>query len=849
MARELQIKPNETLAHLVYHLFGSAKELKEDIDNWRFAGGKKGMPAKGALMAIFRESFGTDLSKWKNGKGRNPNFPTSYTRRLINVFSNVDVAKGELKETGSLQNLAAIHEFWNDSKSTELQEVRKELQAFLSIALTAQSERIKKSADETARKLLTDLDAERVKYGEHKADSSGIRELVLPDFHKVEGEEFVELGRQYLRGRAPTPMTAVNVAVNRKDVPVVWNAAMNHEIVVVHGPIGEGVSTILLQVSEQALKAGRRVFYCSTPLALENIEHVVNWSEQPIIVVDGIESLESLPTWLLGFSGDKCGCVCLGTRTRHLRDLTHPIRSRNYYTYPVARLEESDVKPFVEAILFFGASPAGISADYVKKLFQSGLASQHGYAGLWPAQYQATKGELLDNRVKKLLESADDETKLIMAIISLLNGMHNFSNLQYLPKAYTDFMICLVYALDLSSEGIEKCSKVIVELPVTWAGEVKMPGGLGYSAIQNNPVLEFRHPTLTDAVFRWSFGAKHKERGIDRFWRWSFYGPILETISQLRANGAVRSAFAVVKQMARDYDYALRRKGELVKKLTMGAEFSKHGDIILHVVEKFEALFFAEIGELHWLSRNLNVIKAEVHELHQRQGDPQEADLCKSFALLALVNAEEEHDAEILFEVAELSRRNLWSGEGADSKELDWRKLNETAVIVSADNRKLKAKCTFLWRLIVFGDISDFERVNELVLATDYFKQPLFDSERLTQLRILLSRARHGLVQGEAISLPFESYDSALLGSVQAIYREFWRELVTFRKNFPKDPVWNGSFKGQIGGVVNSVLDDWKVDCERNQSLWNPDIVKLVNQVINDDTASLNQFVDAFVAA
>jgi hypothetical protein len=148
------------------------------------------------------------------------------------------------------------------------------------------------------------------------------------------------------------------------------------------------------------------------------------------VIIDDAHLVSKLPPWLLNaFPDEPIPTLLLGTQTRKraqvaklFQDAGRPIKE-----WRLPRIRANASAPFIKLIVEYRAAPEGLDSNEIARLFNDGLQRPGGLSGLWPAQFQATRGALLDDRLGTLVSGSAPAARII-SIVAFYGGASMFSN-------------------------------------------------------------------------------------------------------------------------------------------------------------------------------------------------------------------------------------------------------------------------------------------------------------------------------------------------------------------------------------------------------------------------------------
>lgn len=656
-----------------------------------------------------------------------------------------------------------------------------------------------------------------------------IKELSLKDF--TIRADFDDRAIEFLQGRSPTLDTAIHAAVPRSIADDIVRLATRFDILIVHGAIGEGTSTVLMQSALQALKDGRRVFRVIHADSLLTGCEMLPWTDRPFVFLDNAHQLTELPRWLhYADSDQQFGSLILGTQTRRRSHLSGLLagcsRSRREIRIPAVRPEHADT--YVELIERYRAAPKELSRERIGELFRSGLSLRHGLAGLWPAQYQATRGMLLDQRLHELVGSVAPHVRQVLSMLAFAGFVTN--TLKSPPP--TSFMI-LKTMLDTLEPDMDKaffnrCVEALLELPTILDGELKSEYSSEDARHHKNFALEFRHPALTESIFRWCFGAADLARGEFNFAKWPLYSAFACALPE-GSNSADWTAYSILRAMQKDVDWDYNARGELRRRLT-DENNPRIGDHILSAISAVKAIYGARMADGGGLSRRLNILEARAltHEGRVRSLD--DLTRAKDRIDAALANAFDEDDYTVLRQAASLAQEINYVKQyqiRGETTQVDWKTLIVVAEILEerdSKTRPTKAARDFLNLLLKEQDSKHLNDLLSVINRSEFLTSDhVWGKHRLSRLRSILNWVRRREPYGPTYLIPKCGLNPTSITSIQSIYCAFWRELNRLEKTdstFRNNATFHKSPETLVGNIIKCTFEEWLEDFEKDSGSW-----------------------------
>lgn len=519
-------KPSPQLAETVRALFASARFL-ESNGKWRFPGGKKGGPSTTEVHGVFT-GLHASLSRW-SGQERpadGPDFQLNFTNRLIAIFSgDRQNARGDPDRSDDFD---AVLLFWREEPVIQdrVKSVLETLKEYRGALIGTQK---KIGLGKTRERLRSLSQLGVLQMGPWDSAPLSTKDFALDE------ATFSERARAYLRGAEPTFPVAHHAAVDRQaEVRRICNLIRDGAgTIQVCAPIAEGVTTTLMQTAFALVAAQPDcpVFWCARDL-FENEPRVL--AARHVVIIDDIQDADDVPAWLRTYNTRSPQSVMiLGCRQLASRRIARSISSK------VFRVRLNTVKPeyaqrYVSRILRCGA--ADDPTQNLVELFVDALS--HHDAGLFPAMYSATRGELLENRYSRLVQSMENTDPRLDALANLIfcDALRTSTRDQ--------IKVPTVPILEAMSDQIEPRSAAhlvrneIAKLVDSFEGEVR---------IRSQGLLEVRHPSITHLLYRWIFGsAQLTFQGERRRSQWDFYKRLGVALINLRGPLGLSEILALV---------------------------------------------------------------------------------------------------------------------------------------------------------------------------------------------------------------------------------------------------------------------------------------------------------------
>lgn len=569
-----------------------------------------------------------------------------------------------------------------------------------------------------------------------------------------------------------------------------------------------------------------------------------------------------VPEWLAQtLPHDVVGCIVFGTQTRRRHDLLQRLRSgctRQILDLRLSAVRPGGVKPFVDLIVKFKAAPEQLERQRLEALFVDGLVQPHGLSGLWPAQYQTTRGLPLDLRMQELLSAFDMDMKRAISTIAFLNYCSHLSKDTRFPNATMGLVRQLIQNLYFDDRATGAAIASVPKVLTRMDGEMSSAEASGDIGQLNNSPLELRHPALADSLFRWCFGAAVTGRGEFLFNKWPYYGAVIRALADEPSDSMARSAYAVLGEMNASARHDYKTNSELTARLK-DKEHPKVGDWILSTIGDTETAFGSIFTDGGGLSRRLTMMKSFVLISDGRHGGkaPSSVDRDAAAELLkaCLPAAIDEKDDTVLRYAADVAQkiRFTYVPSPPQSGTKDWRGLIERAdelESVRSNARPTRAIRTYVRLALDDHDPKQRETLQKILKRAKILESDQWESKRLETLFSILKWFRRDRVGGPQYLLPKRGA-KASMSSIQGLYIALWRELRRLDKSDPsfrqllafsstQDATW-------MALTISGILNRWLVDFEEEDDCWPEGVIDLVEKA-RDDPRKWLSFIESYDA-
>ncbi|MCS3762244.1 P-loop NTPase [Bradyrhizobium centrosematis] len=684
--------------------------------------------------------------------------------------------------------------------------------------------------------------------------TAGLRKLEVSDFEVQATEEFMEAARRFLKGDLPSPRTAVHAAVERADSKRAFAISEQSLVVLLHGPVAEGTSTILLQVACQAVSSGRDVFALDAQHAEAAGETILRF-KRPLVVIDDANLLKALPSWAKRLF-ESNGCLLLGCQSRYVGNVRRLFDRRIVNLQAISRISSDDAPVFVQQIQKFRASDID-DPSRIRLLFENGLTLGQGLGGLWPAQYQATRGLFLDRRIEALLDGSPEFLRAV-SVIAFAGLVCEQSEIRRPTKR---IVRRLLSELDLDDQAKLLGIDALGSLPTELNGEFRHEFSAEDFSTSSDAPFEFRHPSLTECIFRWVFGANDQERGRFVFDKWRYFLPLVRAIQAVRVSDSrtLEEAYSVLGQMRAMFLSDFRAGGELQRHASREGQ---PGDLILQAIQEARSAFAPSLSDGSRYSRRVDMLEARVRMIQGRSA-PDDIERANERVQVALATAWAEEDDELLRAAAFFAQnpRAVFSVKRANVEvKADWKILIEEAERIESRRSKGHRTAPLRASMEYFQMLLDTDKglpVDQWLTAitgaaarAQFLSSTEWDSSRLQNLRRILKIVRHESKTKLKVThlIPLGSAKAAFPTGVRSIYRETWREL---RRRYKTEASFHEMVKLHPGrpklleGIVGSLIDNWIHDERAEFGDW-PQGTKEGLLAVQADRDKLPEFASSF---
>lgn len=645
--------------------------------------------------------------------------------------------------------------------------------------------------------------------------------MSLADFAAPSDDALKNVAWRFLCGDPPTPVTAVHAAVRREEIGSVLEQCQEpSRIVILHGPMGEGTSTAVLQAAHQAVSTGRAVLRIRDQVQVEGASASVATATAPLFIIEDDHDLSHAPGWTSGLM-DCGGTLLIGTQTRRLERVKALFNPKNVRTMPLGRIETSTADAFIDNINRFAPN----SDARRRERFVDGLGLSHGRGGLWPAQYQATRGEALDHRVAALVDAFQPDLQPMLSTLVFMGWVHD----QYpnIPPPSWSNVLALYSELDLRVEllvsSVDRLALVVRALD----GEFFARRPWATLTSENDPPLALRHRAVTDSLFRWLFGAHRSDHGSFRFDKWDYF---IRAVSGSAEADTSAVAFGLCRLMERSHRYDFEHGGELKHRLS-GGHASKPGDFLLIAIDHaYDAASPAQ-------RRQLDLMRARLWAWCQWGRKTERAEQARALerATAVVASAWVDRDVNALCGAAVIfdALKAKYAGDRAYAA-LELLEVAESWEAAPRAGPSMTARTRM--SLLTRTDPYPTAELHEASRKAQLLTWPGWDEERLEVLQRLVKSARRSRVE---MGAPTDDFGS----SRRSLYAAFLHELVLADSRLSTRGVLSLSRPGDyLFGLVRSVIGDWvdDEDAAFDDYEWPQGLLVELQRVASHQRANLN---------
>lgn len=647
------------------------------------------------------------------------------------------------------------------------------------------------------------------------------RWMSLADFAVPSDEMLKDMAWRFLCGDPPTPVTAIHAAVRRDEIDkVLEKCRESGRIVILHGPVGEGASTAVLQAAHQAATDGRAVLRIRGRAQMEIASALIGTATTPLFIVEDDHDLAQAPAWINTLM-DNGGSLLIGTQTRRVERLNALFDPKLIRTVSLGSIGISTADAFVANINRFAPT-----ADSTRReRFLDGLGLSHGRGGLWPAQYQATRGEALDHRVEIVVQQFEADLRPMLSALVFVGWTHD----QYpnIPPPSWSNVLALYAELDLRDDLLDSPVHRLERVVRALDGEFFARLPWASLASENDPILALRHRAVTDSLFRWLFGAHRSDQGDFLFEKWEYF---IIAVAESADAGAGGVAFALTRLMERSHRYDFEHGGDLKHRLSTGRS-ARPGDFLMLAID--HAYDAASPSQ----RRQLDLMRARLWAWGQwgRKIDEDEQARALERATAVVASGWIDKDfsavcsAAVIFDALKATY-----GDDPPHTAFDLLDVAEAwEPQPSADPSSVaRSRMTLLARAQPYPA----HAVAEAAPKAEFLTWQGWHEERLEVLQRLIKSARNSKAN---MGAPSDTFGL----SRRSLYAAFLKELVAADARLSTRGVVSLSRPGDyLFGLVRAVIRDWvdDEDAAYDDDGWPDGLIDELRRMANNDQATLN---------
>ncbi|WP_156798514.1 hypothetical protein [Ahrensia sp. R2A130] len=602
--------------------------------------------------------------------------------------------------------------------------------------------------------------------------------------------------KSYLRGGYPSPKIVKDGMVPHTDQVerVLTSIETGNVITVLNAPIGEGVTSTLLQFLElMTREEPKTIVYWSSGGKLPDTPPPPDG--KVVVVADRQYGGIKFPTWCckIDNTDQQSLHLVLGCREKDRRWLERKLEVE-VHAIPLERTRPEDADKYVGLIKKFEAFD---NSDVdLKLLFSEELKGASGF-GLLPAMIAATRGEALYMRYRRLVEeyeigSHEFHTMASAVWLFDINGRIAHGRL---PK-FGELIAHVRRHTEAQGLAADDSESIVREFFGRLLGEVAVVGLGSY---------EFRHPRIAQLLFREIFGTsanKSRPQGTFRASKWAHYATFSEVgpHKQMTPNPPKLSALANNMVYLVGYDRANKISHESPKAIE---------DVVRYTIDQL----FMEEGNVvksdyfRYLSRGL----AQLSKYYNSE-DPKSVELIDESVALIEASIEKEKSPELIVYHANTLRGLPGTTRVTiGSERLTWFELCDEARKATNPENVENISIETL-RIILRGTPRPgrvyptrvFENLADNCARANFPISKKFTPDRLELLCNLSSWAASDFVGSDGIHfrVPDGDYDDQILRTNRAILYQIWKEIARLCKitasNEGEPP---NSLKSHIEGV------------------------------------------------
>ncbi|OYW51142.1 MAG: hypothetical protein B7Z34_02405 [Novosphingobium sp. 12-62-10] len=644
------------------------------------------------------------------------------------------------------------------------------------------------------------------------------RQITDADFAPPLEPERGEQAIRFLKGADDVGWwPAAHVAVQHPDrIESLFKRSQTFPILIVQGPVAEGKTVLARQFAKAWLDQGRPVYSLRTDDTLHDTAFTdgLQLAAQPLIVLDETGLTKPPPAWLRR-DGNRGATLLLSVQSRKVkqqRDLANGFKVDEEW---LRALPKHAAAPFIDAIHAFKASPFNERAD-IERLFLNGLDG--GTGSLWCAQWQATRGEFLDARIKTVVNDFVREKNQLgaLAASTFVNFMKVITN-DVITDLRRSTIAEMIRELDLRDDLITAQIEELFRIGELLDGEFL---GLGIDQ-QRDPQIVFRHPTLAHAFFRHIFGAQNPDKGQEHLPKWPFYTAFGSAMAKLQRPELIPT---ILEQHTKAWTDSSKSK-------SFAKEMANYP-----CLQTTKALAELAAGANEDARINFHLARAALEEEFPRSGRDEDRDY--GVARLTAALADKNASTEIKIRCVRLAQ------EKRKILEINWRKENYEIWKLMKNRQDRTKNAQHIFSIFCHDSEVTPEEIVEWTersrLDTVSFTiEGMHVSLRLAIQNFIAKKSSYPhFVEGPA--------DIANGGSVRALLRIFWR-LCGTDKNFQRmtAALSNGSNSQLLRTNFFHLFEKWYEFDKDTVGAWPDGCIKKLEEAVGDPR-KLGEFVRSY---
>ena len=600
-------------------------------------------------------------------------------------------------------------------------------------------------------------------------------EVVKSVFKSHSSPERDAIIKNYLRGAQPSLQIVREGMVPRTDEveKLLTSIETGNAITVLNAPIGEGVTSTLLQFLEVLTRTKQdTTVYWSPNGRLPSAPPPQH--DRVVVVADRQYESSNFPKWCreIDISDPKKLRVVVGCREKDRRWVEKKLQTE-VHAIPLARTQPEDATDYVTLIKRFEAfDDPDVDLEF---LFFEEIKAASGF-GLLPAMIAATRGEALYLRYRRLVEAYEPDSYEFhtMASAVWLFDINDRIAHGRLPKR-GELAAHLRHHVNVLGIADGNCEFEVEKFFGRMLGEISQVGMGCY---------EFRHPRIAKLLFREVFGTsenKSRPQGTFRASKWAHYASFAEVgpHKQMSPNPPQLSALAGNMVYLIGYDRANKISHESPKAIE---------DVVRYTITQ---LFAGDGNDVkpdyyRYLSRGLAQLSK-----HYKADDPKSVKLIDDTVTLIQASIDEDKSPKsMVYHANTLRGLPAKTRVTLDGEKLSWFDLCDEArksaapedlENVSIETLRVRLRGTpksgpNAWQ---HYPIMAFEELADNCARANFPLSKRFLSDRLELLCNLSSWACSGFVgsDGSRVVVPDGDYDDQDLRTTRGVLYQLWQEV------------------------------------------------------------------------